>query len=76
MIREHERIILLDDLPNENLQAGDVGTVVHIHTQGEAYEVEFMALDGETIAITTLLSSQVRAVSRKDIPHVRELAAV
>lgn len=75
MIKEHERIILLDDLADENLQSGDVGTVVHIHKEGEAYEVEFMALDGETIAVTTLLSSQVRAVSRKDIPHVRELAA-
>ena len=74
MIEEHDRIILLKDLPEDGLQAGDVGTVVHIHRQGEAFEVEFMTLDGGTVAVVTLLSSQIRAVSKRDITHVRELA--
>ena len=74
MIKEHDRIVLLKDLPEDGLQAGDVGTVVHIHRQGEAFEVEFMTLDGGTVAVITLLSSQVRAVSKRDITHVRELA--
>ncbi len=75
MIKEHDRIVLLKDLPEDGLQAGDVGTVVHIHRQGEAFEVEFMTLDGGTVAVITLLSSQIRAVSKRDITHVRELAA-
>jgi len=74
MIKEHDRIVLLKDLPEDGLQAGDVGTVIHIHRQGEAFEVEFMTLDGGTVAVITLLSSQIRAVSKRDIAHVRELA--
>lgn len=74
MIKEHDRIVLLKDLPEDSLQAGDVGTVVHIHRQGEAFEVEFVTLDGGTVAVITLLSSQIRAVSKRDITHVRELA--
>lgn len=74
MIKEHDRIVLLKDLPEDGLQAGDVGTVVHIHRQGEAFEVEFVTLDGGTVAVVTLLSSQIRAVSKRDITHVRELA--
>ncbi|MCF6155229.1 MAG: DUF4926 domain-containing protein [Candidatus Brocadia sp.] len=73
MIKEHDRIVLLKDLPEDGLQAGDVGTVVHIHRQGEAFEVEFMTLDGGTVAVITLLSSQIRAVNKRDITHVREL---
>ena len=74
MIKEHDRIVLLKDLPEDGLQAGDVGTVIHIHRQGEAFEVEFMTLDGGTVAVITLLSSQIRAVSKRDITHVRERA--
>lgn len=66
MIKEHDRIVLLKDLPEDGLQAGDVGTVVHIHRQGEAFEVEFMTLDGRTVAVVTLLSSQIRTVSKRD----------
>ena len=73
MIREHDRIVLLKDIPEDSLQAGDVGTVVHIYRQGEAFEVEFMTLDGGTVAVVTLLSSQIRTVSKRDITHVREL---
>ena len=64
----------MKDLPGDGLQAGDVGTVVHIHRQGEAFEVEFVTLGGGTVAVITLLSSQIRAVSKRDITHVRELA--
>ena len=74
MIKEHDRIVLLKDLPEDGLQSGDVGTVVHIYPRGEAFEVEFMTLDGGTVAVITLLSSQIRAVSKRDITHVRELA--
>jgi len=31
-------------MPEESLEAGDVGTVVHIHKDGAAYEVEFVTL--------------------------------
>jgi len=72
-IKEHDCVILEQDLPDEGLQAGDVGVIVHIHGAGDGYEVEFMTLGGETVAIATLLPTQVRAGGRRDIAHVREI---
>jgi hypothetical protein len=74
MIKEHDCIVLTEDLANDGLKAGDIGTVVHIHAGGAGYEVEFMTLAGETVAIATLLASQLRPIARGDIAHVRELA--
>jgi len=75
MIKEHDCIVLLEDLPENSLKAGDIGTVVHIHMGGAGYEVEFMTLAGETVAIVTLLPSQLRPIARRDLAHVRELTA-
>ena len=75
-IQEHDRIVLTADLPEEVLRAGDVGTVVHIHRGGAGYEVEFLTLTGETLAVATVLAGQLRAVSKRDVSHVRELATV
>jgi hypothetical protein len=75
MIKEHDRVVLLKDVPEEGLKAGDVGTVVHVYRNGEAFEVEFMTLDGRTVAIVTLPALDVRTVSSRDITHVRELRA-
>jgi Domain of unknown function (DUF4926) len=76
MIREHDCIVLTEDIPAEGLQAGDVGTVVHIHLGGAAYEVEFITLTGRTVTVATILPNQLREVNRHDLTHVRELAAV
>ena len=75
MIKEHDCIVLTQDLPDEGLQTGDVGTVVHIHRDAAAYEVEFVTLTGQTVAVATVLPSQLRPVSQRDLSHVRELAA-
>jgi hypothetical protein len=72
-IKEHDCVVLTKSLPNENLEAGDIGTVVHVHNGGTGYEVEFMTLTGETVAIVTLESSQVRPFNRRDLAHTREL---
>ena len=74
MINEHERVVLTKSVPSEGLEEGDVGTVVHVYKDGEAYEVEFLTLDGHTAAVATLESSQVRPVSARDITHTRELS--
>lgn len=75
MIKEHDCIVLTQDIPDDGLQAGDVGTVVHIHRDAVAYEVEFITLTGKTVAVATVLSSQLRPVGQRDLTHVRELAA-
>jgi hypothetical protein len=74
MIKEHDCVVLTANVPDERLEAGDIGTVVHIHKGDEGYEVEFMTLTGETVAIVTLLASQVRPLTRRDLAHTRELA--
>ena len=76
MIAELDRVVLTEDLPEYGLQAGDIGTVVLIHHEGEGYEVEFAALDGETLAVTSVLASQVRPVLRHEIPHARRIEPV
>ncbi len=73
-IKENNCVVLTRDLPDENLKAGDVGAVVHIHKGGEAYEVEFVTLAGRTIAVATVEASHLRPVGKRDIHHVRELA--
>ena len=75
MIKEHDCVVLTRDVPEEGLVAGDVGTVVHIHQGGAGFEVEFMTLTGHTLAVATLSASQVRPIARRDLVHVRELAA-
>ena len=75
MIKEHERVVLKVNLPAEKLEAGDVGTVVHVYGDGLAYEVEFTTLDGSTAAVVTVEAANVRPVSKRDITHVREILA-
>ena len=72
MIRAHDLVALTGDLPEHGLKRGDMGTVVHCH--GDAgYGVEFMALDGETIAVVSLAKDQVRPVGPGEIHHARSL---
>jgi len=73
-IQELDPVALICDLPDHGLMRGDVGTVVLVHGQGEAFEVEFVGYDGNTVALLTLEGSQVRPLASRDIPHVRELA--
>ena len=74
-IREHERVVLTTAVASEGLEAGDVGTVVHVYRDGLAYEVEFTTLDGRTAAVVTVERSDVRPVGPREITHARELAA-
>lgn len=73
MIQELAGVVLTDDLPAYGLKRGDIGTVVLIHRGGAGYEVEFVALDGETIAVVTVLASQVRPIGHREIAHARVL---
>ena len=79
MFSEHDQIVLtatvLDD-DGMDLKPGDVGTIVHVHPGGEAFVVEFMALDGDTLAIATVLPSQARSVSSADMTHARSVEAI
>lgn len=74
MIEELDRVILTEDLPEHQLEVGDIGTVVLVHGDGEGYEVEFVALNGETVAVVSVQASQVRRANPREIPHARLVA--
>jgi len=67
-------VVLKAPVAAEGLEAGDVGTVVHIYRDGQACEVEFTTLDGKTAAVVTVESSQLRPVGKREITHARALA--
>jgi len=75
MIAELESVVLMVDLPEHGLRAGDIGTVVLTHRDGEGYELEFTTLEGKTLAVVTLLASQVRRIQPGEIAHARRLEA-
>ncbi|MBC8097906.1 MAG: DUF4926 domain-containing protein, partial [Armatimonadetes bacterium] len=60
--------------PEHGFKAGDVGTVVHIYSDGAAYEIEFFALNGHTLDVLTIEANQVRPVSYRDMLHVRDFS--
>ena len=63
MIREHDRVVLTAPFPNEHLEIGAVGTVVHVYGDGGAFEVEFVTLDGDTATVATVDASLVQPVT-------------
>jgi hypothetical protein len=75
VIKEHHRVVLKKNLAGQGLRSGDVGTVIHIYKAGKAFEVEFLTLHDETVAIATLEASQVRPVQKREITHARLLRA-
>ena len=74
MIKELDCVVLDVDLPEHRLKKGDVGAVVLVHEAG-GYEVEFVTLAGETVAVVSLLPGQVRPVASGDLTHVRPVEA-
>jgi len=74
MIKELDPVVLTRDLVERGLRAGDVGWVVTVHRGGAGFEVEFVTLAGETVAVETVGADQVRPVARKEIAHARLVA--
>lgn len=75
MIRELDSVALTRGLPEHELEKGDLGTVVHRYDSGRAFEVEFLAGDGSTIAVLTLDRDEIRPLERADTFHVRRTPA-
>ena len=74
MIKELDPVVLTKDLPDGQLQAGDIGWVGMIHAGGAGFEVEFVTLDGETVSVATVGADYVRPASAGEIAHVRKVA--
>ena len=67
---ELDTVVLVHDLPDRGLRAGDLGSIVHVHETG-ALEVEFVKASGETEALVTLEAGDVRPVASTDLISVR-----
>ncbi len=72
MLREGDSAVLARDLAEYRLKRGDVGIVVLVHPD-RGYEVEFMTLDGETVAVTSVARDQIRPIRRREIAHARNI---
>ncbi len=55
----------------EGLRPGDVGTIVYVQGNGEAFEVEFLEPDGYTVAIATVLPEGASPLADGDIAGYR-----
>jgi hypothetical protein len=75
VIHELDLVVLEQDIAEYRLRRGDVGTVVHVYSDGRAFEVEFLTANGDTIAVLTLERDQVRALAGWEILHVRDVTA-
>ena len=72
-MKELDIASLTQDLPEHGLKRGDLGAIVFVYNEGEAYEVEFATLDGETVAVLTLSPDQVRPTTNREIAHTRTI---
>jgi len=71
MITEHSLVVLDCNPPQEKLNRGDVGTVVHVYKGGRGYEVEFVDGGGQTVALITVAADEVRPIQAGELLHAR-----
>lgn len=72
--KPYQDVVLLLNMPEEGLYAGDVGTVVERHDvpgRDTGYSVEFFDMLGNTVAVVTLPASALRLPTHTDRPAVR-----
>ena len=74
MLVELDTVVLTRAMPEAGLAAGDVGAIVHAYPDHSTFEVEFVGLTGETIAILTVPADAVRAVRPREIATARQVA--
>jgi hypothetical protein len=67
---ELDAVVLLHDIAEHGLRAGDLGAVVEIYGD-DGLEVEFVQASGQTKALVTLKTNNVRPISANDILTVR-----
>ncbi len=66
-------VALTEDIPEHNLKRGEVGTVVEILLDGEAFEVEFSDENGQMSKCTSFLPFQLTLLQNK--PRKKNAAA-
>ncbi len=69
-LKELDPVVLVNDIPESGLCAGDLGAIVQTYGQS-ALEVEFVTAAGNTQALLTLPVDSVRPVRGNDLLAVR-----
>jgi hypothetical protein len=74
MLSPFSDAILTRDVPEHDLRAGDVGTVVEVHRRPDGtigYSIEFFDMTGRTVTVATIPAGAVREPTEADLPNVR-----
>ena len=74
----YTEVILIQNMPEEGVRAGDVGVVVECHEvvgRETGYSVEFFDMLGNTVAVATVSGSVLRTPTQADRPTVRSQPA-
>ena len=78
-IKEHSYAVLTRDVPEEGLRRGDVGVVVDIHREADGkvvgYTLETFTIEGESVAVVSVLAEAVRPTTAADVTTARQVAA-
>ena len=72
-MKELERVALTEDLPEHGLKIGDIGMILHIYADHKGYEVEFVTLNGELIALVSVYPVQIRQLEQDEIASARRV---
>ena len=62
-------VALTQDVPEHNLKRGEVGTVVEILSNGEAFEIEFSDANGQMSKCLSFLASQLRVLPHEQVNY-------
>jgi hypothetical protein len=74
MFKEIDVIASVHNWPDYDVLAGDVGTVVHVHGDHEAYMVEFSAPpQGRLVALLTMGPEDIRHPTPQELKHQRHV---
>lgn len=73
MFQELERVALVEAIAAHGLEAGDIGMVVHVYGDHKGYEVEFVTLSGQLVALVSLYPSQIRHLDTDEIASARRV---
>ena len=72
-MKELERVALTEDLPEHGLKIGDIGMILDIYADHKGYQVEFVTLNGELIALVSVYPSQIRQLEQDEIASARRV---
>ena len=65
-----DSVALIEDLPEDGLVCGNMGAIVEIYNDGEAYEVEFVDTHGQTYGLLALRPEQILVLHRSSMEKI------